>query len=79
MGEKYDGVRCCWNPMQRRLYPSIKTYQSMRILVDIGIYSRYGKLLDLPFDFRSQFPKAFVDGEIWYCSSSFSLSFVCVC
>ena len=22
LGEKYDGVRCCWNPRSRTLYPS---------------------------------------------------------
>jgi hypothetical protein len=21
MGEKYDGIRCCWNPSRKLLYP----------------------------------------------------------
>ena len=33
LGEKYDGMRCCWNPIQRKLYPSFRLYYFVLIFV----------------------------------------------
>eukprot|EP00026_Physarum_polycephalum_P001944 Phypoly_transcript_01947.p1 GENE.Phypoly_transcript_01947~~Phypoly_transcript_01947.p1 ORF type:complete len:919 (+),score=98.36 Phypoly_transcript_01947:138-2894(+) len=48
MGEKYDGIRCCWNPGAPALF------------------TRTGTFLDIPSTFSENFPKAFLDGEIWF-------------
>ena len=28
LGEKYDGIRCCWNPLRRRVYPFLFLFTS---------------------------------------------------
>eukprot|EP00026_Physarum_polycephalum_P001474 Phypoly_transcript_01476.p1 GENE.Phypoly_transcript_01476~~Phypoly_transcript_01476.p1 ORF type:complete len:889 (+),score=81.31 Phypoly_transcript_01476:156-2669(+) len=54
MGEKYDGIRCCWNPQTRKLY------------------TRYGKTVHLPLEFAANFPRVFLDGELWFGRGEFT-------
>lgn len=52
-GEKYDGVRSCWNPLKKKLY------------------SRWGIEQQTLLSVASQYPKSFLDGEIWFGRGSF--------
>ena len=74
ISEKYDGLRACFHPVQKILYPfnsyvplPIPTHCSSSFFFEhIHIYSRFGRKFDVPASFLSQFPSSFVDGEIWY-------------
>lgn len=41
MGEKYDGIRCCWNPVVERLYLTIILFLSYILLILIVFWTCY--------------------------------------
>lgn len=63
MGEKYDGVRCCWHPGNKLLYP-YHTFGSLFQFI-YARYTRAGLVLRLPKFFKIK-SEVFFDGEIWY-------------
>lgn len=68
MGEKYDGIRCCWNPDVGELYPK-KQKKKKKNIVEIFESTRYTRAgRELPFleQAADRMPPIYLDGEVWY-------------
>jgi hypothetical protein len=75
MGEKYDGIRCCWNPIENTVYLFCTLFfMCLYYLLFIIYYfvclntrySRNGHVIDLIPEIISLIPKdSFFDGEVW--------------
>lgn len=61
MGEKFDGMRACWNPETTVLYVVV----SFSFLLTTNSYSRTATVIPLLPEFKILPPKVFLDGEIW--------------
>lgn len=67
MGEKYDGIRCCWSPAADSLYPATLGGGGGGMnFFDGQRYSRFGQELVVLDDISNSFPNIFIDGEVWY-------------
>ena len=78
MGEKYDGVRVCWNSIREKLYPFVlfgKLYYIYLYIyyyyyycnLILNKYSRGGNSIGIPDNYIPEFfYNIFLDGELWY-------------
>lgn len=66
LGEKYDGIRCIWNPQQQKLYLFVFSF-FINLFFDAGKYNKTGIELSLPTNLVRQcnITNTFLDGEIW--------------
>ena len=74
LGEKYDGVRCCWNPEEEQLYliMFLISLLIIRTLFDFTRYSRNNVRIDIHSLVKKMFGRVVLDGEIWYLFLSLS-------
>ena len=93
LGEKYDGVRCFWNPEEKQLYlvTSLISFHSFPLMIlllhfDSTRYSRNKQIIGVHAAINKKFGHVTLDGEIWYLSlhlsplfTSLQPSFFCFC
>jgi hypothetical protein len=65
LGEKYDGIRACWNIVEKVLYSLLHPLCDNTFLI-LKRFSRAGYPLRLLPSFIGIFPRQFLDSEIWY-------------
>ena len=66
MGEKFDGIRACWNPSTRTLYVYYLLFRSALGFMPYR-YSRAGLCVDVLTEIIFVMPSStFLDGELWY-------------
>lgn len=74
MGEKYDGIRCCWNPTLGAAYLTlVLDYNFSFICFDSSSYTRNGREILLLPQMEQCIPSLFIDGEFWYISCTLRL------
>jgi hypothetical protein len=75
IGEKYDGIRACWNPVTNTLV--LFVHACVWLVYGIHVpyrYNRSGLVLELFEEFKGLLsPTSFLDGELWIGRSSFKL------
>lgn len=72
MGEKYDGVRSCYNPIQSIVYlTKIKEEEQKYkkeeevICLEVNRYTRTGNKVHLLPSIINSIPDIFIDAELW--------------
>lgn len=67
IGEKYDGMRCCWNPNKRTAYLLILFLNFTLLYMIEKRYTRAGNEIELlPSIIHSLPTTLFIDCELWY-------------
>ena len=72
LGEKYDGIRACWNPRLKRLYLymaisyDVLLYTRLLYYFDEFSFSRNAVNLQFPSSLQGSLGKIYLDGELWY-------------
>ena len=87
LGEKYDGVRCFYDPPTEVAYPSLSSFFAnslllaalhllsyFSILLDLHTYSRHGREINILTAMKHEMPKLTMDCELWYGRGQYSLS-----
>lgn len=79
IGEKYDGVRICWNGMRKQLYLILQSSFGDHIGNDKLKYSRSGMSIGLPVAHSSVMSEltygSIIDCEAWYVTHFLKVQF----